>query len=250
MNLRISSQPPAARARSAALAALLVVVLAGCADSAPEPAREVAGAGPGGTEVDAAAGTTDDAAPSGATPGVAGPAPETQAPDADELSFPNCEVVERQVGTGLEALELASEEEHAAQGPMDSSTKTCVWLTELPDDLRGADTDTLMHAAHTGVLTMSIHVAPQPLSQEDAAAANFHLHDLRAERVGGYVFAPADTDLSEPLGLMGVTVTVDRVDVTWGGGTYFDSQGDEIAESFDKDWGIDAAVTVHQLISE
>lgn len=116
------------------------------------------------------------------------------------------------------------------------------------EDLRGASLDTLMEAVHTGALTMSINISPQPLSEADAAASGYLFHDLRAERAGGFVFAPEDTDLSDPLGMMGVTVTVDGVDVMWGGGTYFDGQGDKIAEMFNKDWGVDAAVTVHSLI--
>lgn len=170
------------------------------------------------------------------------------ASEFDASSLPSCEVIERQVGTGLETLEFATEEIHIAEHAMDSTHMTCMWLTEMYEDLRGADANTLMEAVHTGVLTMSINVIPQPLSADDAAAAGFLFHDLRAERAGGYVFAPEDTDLSDPLGLMGMTVSVDNIDVTWGGGTYFDGQGDQIAEMFDKDWGIDAAVTVHALI--
>lgn len=175
-------------------------------------------------------------------------AQEAVSPEFDASSLPSCEVIERQVGAGLETLELAKEELHIAEHAMDSTALTCVWLTEIYDDLSGADANTLMEAVHTGALTMSINVGTQPLSAEDAAATGFLFHDLRAERAGGYVFAPEDTDLSEPLGLMGVTVFVDNIDVTWGGGTYFDGQGDQIAEMFNKDWGIDAAVTVHALI--
>lgn len=242
MNLLFSPQPPVSRARTrraGIVTALSVAVFAltACGDSAPETPDGPA-APQQSIEVDVPVDVPVDAEP------------DAEAPELDDLSFPSCEVVQRQVGAGLEALELATEEEHTAEGAMDSSSKTCVWLTEMYEDLQGADANTLMEAVHTGALTMSINVAPYPLSEEDAAAAGFHFHDLRAERAGGYVFAQEDTDLTDPLGIMGVTVSVDRIDVTWGGGTYFDGQGDEIAESFNKDWGIDAAVTVHRLIWE
>lgn len=174
--------------------------------------------------------------------------PDASASGLDGSSLPSCDVVERQVGAGLETLEFAIEDAHIAEHAMDSTHMTCMWVTEMYEDLRGADANTLMEAVHTGVVTMSINVSPQPLAAEDAAASGMFFHDLRAERVGGFVFAPEDTDLSDPLGMMGMTVSVDNIDVTWGGGTYFDGQGDQIAEMFNKDWGIDAAVTVHRLI--
>ena len=209
---------------------LAVLGLTACGVSVPESDGEARGAEL--TEPD----TPDEAVP------------DAGALELDGPDFPSCEVIERQVGTGLETLEFATEEVHTAEHAMDSTHKTCMWLTEMYEDLRGADANTLMEAVHTGVLTMSINVSPQPLSAEDAAAVGFLFHDLRAEQVGGFVFAPEDTNLSDPLGMMGMTVTVDNIDVTWGGGTYFDGQGDQIAEMFDNDWGIDAAVTVHRLI--
>lgn len=233
--------PRARPGRTTVLVGVLSVavsVLTACGGSAPESDP---GTGDGARGNSSAVTEVD-------VPGT--DAPAAGGAKADVSALPSCEVVERQVGAGLETLEFATEEVHVAEHGRDSSHKTCVWLTEMPEDLRGANADTLMQAVHTGVLTMSINIGPQPLLEADAAAAGYVFHDLRAERAGGYVFAPADTDLADPLGMMGVTVTVDGVDVTWGGGTYFDGQGDQIAEMFNKDWGIEAAVTVHSLIRD
>lgn len=210
-----------------AAASAAAMLLSACGSDAPETAGDTVTEPRPLTEVDADA-TTEG--------------------DSQEFDFPSCEAIERQVAGGLETLEFAGEEVHDAEHARDSSSLNCVWLTEIYDDLEGADANTLMEAVHTGGLTLAINVPPQPLLEEDAAAAGHVFHDLRAERAGGYVFAPEDTDLTDPLGMMGVTVTVEGIEVTWGGGTYFDGQGDRIAELFDKDWGIEAAVTVHRLI--
>lgn len=214
-----------------------VFTLTACTGDAPE----VSGGGTGSTLPEAT-----EAAPSG-TDSVGEESAEDPA-SVELVDLPGCDVIERQIATGLDQLELAAEEDHTAEHAMDSSYKSCVWVTELHEDLRNADVNTLMDALHTGTLSLAINIAPDPLSQEDAAEVGFFFHDLRAEQVDGFVFAPEDTDLSEPLGMMGITISVDNIDVTWAGGTYFDGRGDQIAEMFNKDWGVDAAATVHRLI--
>ena len=236
-------------ARVAALSAG-VLLLAACTDDVPEVSGGGGNAAPDvaqsvepaeseeNTEQDESA-EQDDSAEGGAS---------AHTIRREDPNFPSCDVIERQVGTGLETLEFAQEEVHIAEGPMDSSHMTCMWMTEMYENLENADANTLMEAIHTGVLTMAINISPRPLAEEDAAAVGYAFHDLRAKRAGGYVFAPEDTDLSDPLGMMGITVSVDGVDVMWGGMTYFDGQGDQIAEQFDKDWGVEAGLTVHRLI--
>lgn len=249
----LSSRPLVNRTRRvtvrvAALSAA-VLLLTACADDSPEFANEI---GEQAAQVDQPVETSEQDSPAGQDNPTDPDAADNDAPtfDVDDPHFPSCDVIERQVGSGLETLEFAQEDVHIAEGPMDSSHLTCMWVTEMYEDLEHADANTLMEAVHTGVLTMTINIGPQPLLEEDAAAVGYVFHDLRAERAGGYVFAPEDTDLSEPLGVMGISVSVDGVDVSWGGGTYFDGQGDEIAEQFNKDWGVEAAVTVHRLIWE
>lgn len=250
MNSLPSHTPSRQRGRrSAALAGILslaALALTACGSADPE----VEDSSQHGSAEQSEHGSRGETSTGPNGPDEARPDTATQggAAEFDASALPSCEVIERQVGGGLETLEFAGEELHIAEHAMDSTSLSCVWLTEMYQDLEGADLNTLMEAVHTGALTLSINVSPQPLAAEDADMTGFLFPDLRAERVGGFVFAPKDTDLSDPLGMMGITVMVDRVDVTWGGGTYFDGQGDQIAEMFNKDWGIDAAVTVHRLI--
>lgn len=164
--------------------------------------------------------------------------------DFDAFPFPSCELVERQVGGILTGLESGGEEFFPPQRPGDTFGKTCTWTSAVSE---GTDIADLYDQLQTGVVVLSINVPANPMSEEDAAAVGYSFPDLRAEQVGGYVFAPAETDLSQPLDLMGMVVTVDGVDVVWSAGQGFQGSESEV-EAFTKDWAIEAAATVHRLI--
>lgn len=218
---------------------VFALALAGCSGDLPEPEEGQTESGQveelGPEELEELIGVDPDNMPSGSY-------------DFETFPFPSCAEIETGFQGAVEHLVFSAEEVEPPRPGVDSFSKTCVWLTDASHRVGQGETDALWEVGEDGGgIVLTINVPPMPITKEEAEVTNYALEDERTDGIGGYVFAPASTDLSDHLGMMGITVATRGVDVTVGAGNAMYESGDSLA-GFTKDWGIDVGVAVHELI--